>query len=81
MTLENRVPSGEMGTFPTYSFLLSSIEERKQRRQQEILAPCMGKMPSERARQENGFLVLRRIFLTLVTLHIQEDLRGLMKIF
>ena len=28
-----------------------------------------GTMPSERALQENGFLVLRRIVLTLVTLH------------
>ena len=37
-------------------------------------------MPSERTRQENGFLVLRRIVLLLVTLHVQEDLRGLMKI-
>ena len=36
----------------------------------------MGTMPSERGRQENGFLVLRRIVLTLVTLHVQEDLRG-----
>ena len=40
----------------------------------------MGTMPSERVRQENIFLVLRRIVLTLVTLHVQEDLRGLMKI-
>ena len=32
-----------------------------------------GTMPSERTRQENGFLVLRRIVLTLVTLHVQED--------
>ena len=37
-------------------------------------------MPLKKARQENGFLVLRRIILTLVTLHIQEDFRGLMKI-
>ena len=37
-------------------------------------------MSSERARQENGVLVLRRILLTLVTLHVQEDLRVLMKI-
>ena len=29
---------------------------------------------------KNCFLVLRRIVLTLVTLHFQEDLRGLMKI-
>ena len=46
----------------------------------ETFAPYMGTMPSERARQENSFLVLRRIVLTLVTLHIQEDLGGLMKI-
>ena len=39
----------------------------------ETYAPCMGKMPSEKARQENCFLVLRRIFLKLVTLHVQED--------
>ena len=30
--------------------------------------------------QENGFLVLRRIVLTLVTLHVEEDFRGLTKI-
>ena len=28
--------------------------------------------------EENGFLVLRRIVLTLLTLHVQNDLRGLM---
>ena len=50
-------------------FSLTSIEERKQRRRPETFAPCMGTMPSERARQENGFLVLRRIVLTLVTPH------------
>ena len=44
------------------------------------LCTIMGTMPSVRARQENGFVVLRRIVLTLVTLHVQEDLRGLMKI-
>ena len=43
-------------------------------------APSMGTMPSVRARQETGFLVLRRIVLTLVTLHVQEDLRDLMNI-
>ena len=32
------------------------------------------------ARQENGILVLRRIVLTLVTLHLQKVLRGFMKI-
>ena len=61
-------------------FSLSSTEGQKQRRQPETFAPCMGTMPSERARQENGFLVLRTIVLTLVTLHVQKDLRGLMKI-
>ena len=39
-----------------------------------------GIMPSEKARHENGFLVLRRIVLTLVTLYVKEDLRGLVKI-
>ena len=39
-----------------------------------------GEMPSERARHENDFLVLRRIVLTLVTFHVQEDPRDLMKI-
>ena len=58
-------------------FSLSSIEGRKQRRRPETFSPCMGTMPSERARQEN-LLVLSRIVLTLVTLHVQEDLRGLM---
>ena len=61
-------------------FSLISIEGRKQRRQPETFASCMGTMPSERAWQENGFLVSRRIVLTLVTLHLQEDIRGLMKI-
>ena len=61
-------------------FSLSSIEGQKQRRWLETFAPCMGTMPSERARQENCFLILRRIVLTLVTLHVQEDLRGLMTI-
>ena len=40
----------------------------------------MWTMPSERARQENCFLVLSRIVLTLVTLYMQEDLRDFMKI-
>ena len=35
-------------------FFLSSIESRKQRRRPVTFAPCMGTMPSERARQENG---------------------------
>ena len=43
-------------------FSLSSIEGRKQRRQPEIFAPWMGTMPSERAKQENGFLILRKSF-------------------
>ena len=29
--------------------------------------------------QENGFIVLRRIVLTLVTLHVHEDFRGFME--
>ena len=41
-------------------------------RRPETFAPCMGTMPSESARQENSFLVLKRIVLTLVTLHVQE---------
>ena len=55
-------------------FSLSSIEGGKQWRQPETFAPCVGTMPSERAWQENGFLVLWMIVLTLMTLHIQEDL-------
>ncbi|KAJ4440470.1 hypothetical protein ANN_08611 [Periplaneta americana] len=47
---------------------LSSVEGRKQRNGAETFAPRMGTMLSERARQENGFLVLRRVVLTLVTL-------------
>ena len=46
-------------------FCLSSKEVRKQRKRPETFAPRMGTMPSERARQENGFLVQRRIVLTL----------------
>ena len=58
----------------------SSIEGLKQWRRPETFAPCIGIMPSEWARRENDFLVLRKIVLTLVTFHVQEDLRGLMKI-
>ena len=43
-------------------FSLSSIEEQKWSRQPETFAPYMATMLSERAQQENGFLVLRRIF-------------------
>ena len=57
-------------------FSLSSVEGRKQRRRPETFAPYMKTMPSERARQDNGFLALRRVVLTLVTLHAQEDLTG-----
>ena len=53
--LENGVPSGEIGTFRTYFFSLSSIEGQKQRRQPETFVPCMGTMPMKRAWQENGF--------------------------
>ena len=60
---------------------LSSKVGRKQQRRPETFAPCMGTIPSERALQENGFLVLRRIGLTLVIPHVQEDLSGFMKIF
>ena len=55
-------------------FYLSSIEGRKQRRLPETFLPCMGTIPSERARKENGFLVFKRIVLTLLTLNVQEDL-------
>ena len=41
---------------------------------------CMGTLLSGRARQENGFVVLRRIVLTLATLHVKENIQGLMKI-
>ena len=56
-------------------FSSSAIEERKR---PETFALYMGTMPSKRARQENGFLVLKRAVLTLVTLHVQEEFRGLM---
>ena len=62
-------------------FSLSSIKGRKLRRRRETFAPCMGTIPSERAQKENGFLILRRIVLTLATLQVQEDLRDLMKSF
>ena len=58
-------------------FSLSSVEERKL---PETFVLCLGTIPSEIARQENSFLVLRRIVLTLVTLHVQDYLRGLIKI-
>ena len=61
-------------------FSLSSIEVRKQWRRPETFTPCMGTMPSERAQEENDFLVLWKIVLTLVTLHVQEDLLGLLQI-
>ena len=67
-TLEHGVPAGKFEHF-RLNFSLSSIEGRKQRRRPETFAPCMEIMPWERVRQENGFLVLRRIVLTLVTLH------------
>ena len=35
--------------------LFSSIEGQKHRRRPKTFAPCMGTMPSERTRQENGF--------------------------
>ena len=57
-------------------FSLSSIEGRKQQRRPETFAPCMGTIPSERARQENSFLVSKRIVLTLVTLHVHEEFRS-----
>ena len=60
--------------------LFDSIEGRIQRTRPETFAPCMGTMPSERARQENGFLVLMRIISKLVTIHGQEDPKDLMKI-
>ena len=56
-------------------FTLSSIEGP------ETFAPCMGTIPLERAQQEHAFLVLRRIILTLVTLHVQEDFWGLIRSF
>ena len=62
-------------------FSLSSIEGRKQRRRPETFAPFMETMPTDRARQENGFLFLRMVVLTSVTLLVQENLRGLMKVF
>ena len=60
-------------------FSLSSIKGKKERKRLETFSPCMGTLPSERARQKNDFLVLGRIVFTLVTLHVQDDLRGLMK--
>ena len=71
---------GEIGNISDIFFSLSSTEGAKVAEAPINIASCMGKMPSKRARQENCFLVLRRIVLTLVTLHVQEDLRGLMKI-
>ena len=58
---------------------LSSVEGLKHWRQPVTFVPCTGTMPVDRARQEN-VLLLRRIILTLVTFHIQEDLQVLMKI-
>ena len=66
--------------FPDIFFPLISIEGRKQRRRAETFALCMWTMPSERAWQQNGFLFWKMIILTLVTLHVQEDFLGLMKI-
>ena len=65
--------------FP-HILLFEFNREAKALRRPENFAPCIGTIPSERAWQENGFHVLKRIVLTLVTLHIQEDLRGLMEI-
>ena len=56
-------------------FSLSSIEGRNKQRWLETFAQFMGTMPLERAHQENCFLVLRRIALTLMTLHVRGDFR------
>ena len=61
-------------------FSLSSIEGQKQWRRPETFASYMGTKSSEKTRQENGFLILSWIALTLVTFHVQEDFRDLMKI-
>ena len=54
-------------------FSLSSIEGQKQSRRPETFVQCTGTMLSERAEQENGFLIL-----TLMILCVQEDFRCLM---
>ena len=81
-TVDARKWSAECKNWNIYDIFFSSnsIEGRKLRRRPETFTPCMRRMPSERARQENSFLVLKRIVSTLMTLHIQEDLRCLMKI-
>ena len=57
-------------------FSLRSIEGESRGGGQKHLRRVWGTMPSERTWQEKGFLVLRKIVLTLV----QEDLLGLMEI-
>ena len=52
---------------------------RRGKSSRETFGPCVGTMPLERAWRENGFLVFRRIVLTLVTFHVKGDLRGFYK--
>ena len=70
----------KIGTLTHIFFSLSSIEGRKQRRRPETFCAVYGDNAIGESPQENGFLVLRRIVLTLVILHVQEDVRGLVKI-
>ena len=57
---------------------LSSIEGRNQRRRPETIAPEDKAIGESTARK--WFSRLQRIVLTLVTLHVQGDFRGLMNI-
>ena len=60
--------------------LLEFNREAKAAEAAKNFRPRMETIPSERARRENSFLVLKRIVLTLVTLQVQKDLPGLMNI-
>ena len=60
-------------------FYLSSVEGRKQRRWPETFSSCMGTIISESTARK-WFSRFKEDFLTLVALHVQEDLQGLMKI-
>ena len=78
-TLENGVPSGKIGIFPTYSSLGFNRAAKAAETPGNICA-VYGNNALGESTQENGCRFKEDFFFTLVTLHVQEDFRGLMKI-
>ena len=97
-TLENGVPIGEIGTLPTYSFLVRTTGSSRPKNFDELnflFEFNRGAKGAEAARNicavygDNaiGESTARKWFphfkedrFDIVTLHVQEELRGLMKI-